>query len=159
MRGTQLWTGTGVRRRWRFPLTAGNGAVDGATSRQKRTTQQRAATCAARETLIRRMPVLSVVAHLALIDANHLPAVVAVLGEHGVKAAQAVGLPLPHDVPLPAQLMLALLAGEVLHVPGPTFGLGTLIREDDLRERREQRVSKGFLRYEKNRFLTLLKIS
>lgn len=143
MRRTQLWTRTGVRRRWWLTLATGNRTIDGAPTWQKRTTQQRAATRAAREALIGGMPVLSVVAHLALVDADHLAAVVAVLGEHGVEAAQAVGLSLPHDVALPAQLMLALLAGEVFHVPGATLGLRALVREDDLsREKRGGRSCK-----------------
>lgn len=127
MRGPQLWTGARVRWRWWLALAARYRTVNGATARQKRTTQQRATARAAREALIRRMPMLAIVAHLALIHTNDLAAVVTVLGEHGVKAAQAIRLALAHYIPLAAQLMLALLAGEVLHVPGATLGLRALI--------------------------------
>lgn len=82
------------------------------------------------------MPMLAIVAHLSLVDANGLATIVAVLGEHRVKAEQAIGLPLPHDVALPAQLLVALVAGKVVHVPGTSLGLGALVRQDNLRERR-----------------------
>jgi len=127
-----LGTRTRVRRRGRFPLAAGDRAVDGAPPGQEGPAQQGAAAGAAAEALVRRMPMLPVVAHLALVHPNHLPAVVAVLGEHRVEAGQTVRFALAHDVPLAAQLVLALLAGEVLHVPRPTLRLRALVREDDL---------------------------
>jgi len=92
------------------------------------------------------MPVLPVVAHLALVHPNHLPAVVAVLGEHRVEAGQTVRFALAHDVPLAAQLVLALLAGEVLHVPRPTLRLRALVREDDLVE--VKKMGKNWIRQE-----------
>lgn len=49
---------------------------------------------------------------------------------------EAEGPPIPHDVPLAPQLAVALEAGEVLHVPRPSFGLRALVGEDDLRGRR-----------------------
>lgn len=78
------------------------------------------------------MPVLSVVAHLALVHSDGLSAVVAVLGEHRVEAGQAEGLSVAHYVPLTAQLFVAFEAGEVLHVPCSSFRLGALICEDYL---------------------------
>lgn len=77
---------------------------------------------------------LSVVTHLALVHANGLPAVVAVLGEHGVEAVQTEGLSVTHYVPLAAELFVALEAGEVFHVPGASLGFSALVGEDDLKE-------------------------
>jgi len=82
------------------------------------------------------MPVLPVVAHLALVHPDGLPAVVAVLGEHRVEAVQTVRFALAHDVPLAAQLLVALVAGEVVHVPRPALRLRALVRQDDLRKKR-----------------------
>lgn len=70
-----------------------------------------------------------------MIYTDGLPAGVAVLGEHGVEAAQAVGAALPHDVPLPSQLCVALEAGKVFHVPGAPLGLGALVGQNDLSTR------------------------
>lgn len=50
------------------------------------------------------MPVLTLVRHLALVDADRLAAAVAVLGEGGVEASETVRPALPHHVPLPAEL-------------------------------------------------------
>ena len=68
-----------------------------------------------------------------LVDSDGLSTGVAVLGEHGVEAAEAVGPALAHDVPLASQLLVTLETGEVLHVPGPSLSLGTLVRQNDLR--------------------------
>ena len=48
-----------------------------------------------------------------MIHANNFSTGIAVLGEHAVEAGQAVGPPLPHDVPLAPELPVALEAGEV----------------------------------------------
>ena len=62
-----------------------------------------------------------------LIHADGLSASVAVLSEHAVKAAEAVGPALPHDVALAPEEVVTLEAGEVLHVPGPALGLRALV--------------------------------
>jgi hypothetical protein len=67
-----------------------------------------------------------------LINANGFAAGITVLGEHAVEAGEAVWPPLPHDVPLAAQVLVALEAGKVLHVPGTALCLCALVREDDL---------------------------
>ena len=69
-----------------------------------------------------------------LVHPNSFPTGVAVLGKHAVEAGEAVGPSLPHDVPLPAQMTVALEAGEVLHVPGASLGLGALVRENYLKQ-------------------------
>ena len=69
-----------------------------------------------------------------LVHPDRLSAGVAVFGEHAVEAGEAVGPSLPHDVPLPAQVAVALEAGEVLHVPGSALGLSALVRENYLKE-------------------------
>lgn len=86
----------------------------------------------AREAALRGVPVLALVGHLALVDADGLPAGVAVLGEAVVEAGQAVGPRLAHDVPLPAQLARALRAREVLHVPRAALRLRALVCQDYL---------------------------
>jgi hypothetical protein len=86
----------------------------------------------ATETQFGGVPVLAFVAHLALVDADGFAAGVAVLGEHGVEAVEAVGAAVTHYVTLASELPLALGAGEVLHVPGATLGLRAFIGEDDL---------------------------
>lgn len=78
------------------------------------------------------MPVLAVVAHLSLVHADGLAAIVAVLGEHVVEAAETVRLALSHDVALAAELLVAVEACEVLHVPRSTLGLGALVGQDNL---------------------------
>lgn len=79
---------------------------------------------------------LAVVAHLSLVHADRLPAVVAVLREHRVEAVEAVGLAVPHYVPLAAQLLVAFVAGEVVHVPGPALRFCALVGQDDLGEKK-----------------------
>lgn len=74
------------------------------------------------------MPVLSLVGHLSLVDADGFPASVAVLSEAVVEAGQAVGARVAHDVPLAAELARALRAREVLHVPSATLRLRALVR-------------------------------
>lgn len=49
--------------------------------------------------MIGRVPVLAVVTHLTLIDTDRLAAIVTVLGEHGVKAAQTIRFSVSHNVP------------------------------------------------------------
>ena len=68
-----------------------------------------------------------------MINPNGLAAGIAILGEHAVKAGQAVGPALAHDVPLPAQVAVTLEAGKVLHVPGASLGLCAFVREDYLK--------------------------
>ena len=72
-----------------------------------------------------------------LIHPDGLSTGVAVLREHTVEAAEAVGPALPHDVALAPEEVVALEAGEVLHVPGPALGLCALVRENDLKHGRK----------------------
>ena len=69
-----------------------------------------------------------------MVHPNGLPTGVAVLSKHAVEAGETVGPALPHDVPLAAQMTVALEAGEVLHVPGTTLGLGALVGENYLKQ-------------------------
>ena len=82
------------------------------------------------------MPVLTIMAHLTLIHSNYLATVVTVLGKHGIKTAEAVGLALAHYLALTAQLMIALKAGKMLHVPGSSLRFGAFIGEDYLKEKK-----------------------
>jgi hypothetical protein len=68
-----------------------------------------------------------------LVYANNFSTGIAIFGKHAVEAGQAVGPALPHDVPLPPELPVALEAGEVEHVPGTALGLGTLVGKYDLK--------------------------
>ena len=76
---------------------------------------------------------LQVVFANTLVHPDRLSAGVAVFGEHAVKAGEAVGPALSHDVALSSQVAVALKAGKVLHVPSTTLGLGALVGEDDLK--------------------------
>lgn len=67
-----------------------------------------------------------------MIDSNGFPAGIAVLGEDGVEAVEAVRPRIPHDVPLPAQDSVALETGKVAHVPGFALRLRALVRQDEL---------------------------
>lgn len=78
------------------------------------------------------MPMLALIGHLALVNANVFPAGIAVLCIEALIAAAAVGATLAHDVPLSAKCLFTLKAAEVAHVPVATFGLCTLICKDDL---------------------------
>ena len=69
-----------------------------------------------------------------MVHPDGLPAGVAVLSKHAVEAGETVGSALPHDVPLTTQVTVALEAGEVFHVPGAALGLGTLVRENYLKQ-------------------------
>lgn len=86
----------------------------------------------AAETALGSVPVLPLMGHLALVHTDGISAGVAVLGEHGVEAVQAVWPSLSHDVPLTAQLAIALEAAEVTHVPSLALGLRALVCEDYL---------------------------
>ena len=77
---------------------------------------------------------LQVVFASTLVNPDRLSAGVAVFGEHAVKAGETVRAALPHDVSLSSQVSVALEAGEVFHVPGAALGLGTLVRENYLKQ-------------------------
>ena len=77
---------------------------------------------------------LQVVFANTLVHPDRLSAGVAVFGEHAVEAGETVGPALPHDVPLAAQVSVALEAGEVFHVPGSTLGFGALVGENYLKQ-------------------------
>ena len=68
-----------------------------------------------------------------MVHPNCFSTSVAVLSKHAVKAGEAVGPALSHDVALPSQVPVALKAGKVLHMPSPALRFGTLVREDDLK--------------------------
>lgn len=72
---------------------------------------------------------------------NMFPTRIAVFGIEGLKAGAAVGASLLHDVTLASQHCLTLKTAKVLHVPVTALRLCALIRKDDLRERRYERVS------------------
>lgn len=69
-----------------------------------------------------------------LIHTNWLSTWVTVLCKHGIKAVQAVGPAIPHNVALSSQLPITLKACEVFHVPGTTLCLRTLIRKNYLQQ-------------------------
>lgn len=81
------------------------------------------------------MPVLAVMTHLTLIDTNRLAAVIAVLGKHVIEASETIWLALSHDVSLAAQLLVAVEACKVLHVPGSTLSFRALIGKNYLNDR------------------------
>lgn len=88
------------------------------------------------EALVSGMPVLTLVAHLALIYSNGFPTCIAVLSKHTVETCETVRSALSHDIPLSTQVTITLETGKMLHVPSSSFGLGALIRENNLVARR-----------------------
>ena len=68
-----------------------------------------------------------------MIHPDGFSAGVTILGEHAVKASEAVRPALPHDVALAPEEVVTLETGEVLHVPRPALRLSALVREDDLK--------------------------
>jgi len=78
------------------------------------------------------MPVLAIVTHLSLVNANGLATIIAILGKHCIKTEQAIGFPLPHNVPLSTQLFVTLVAGKVIHVPGTSLCLSALVCQNNL---------------------------
>lgn len=77
-----------------------------------------------------------------MIYPDGLATCIAILSEHAVETGQAVRSPLPHNIALTPQVSIALKAGKMLHMPGSTFSLGTLVREDDLKHDEGERDGK-----------------
>ena len=90
---------------------------------------------------------------LTLINANNFSTGIAVLGKHAVKAGQAVGPTLSHDVALASELSVAFEAREMEHVPGSALGLCTLVGKNDL-----ERFRSGLGNWAINEKLVLLNI-
>jgi len=104
-RRRRRWSSRGVARcRRRFSLAARYAAVNGTTSRQERPAQEGGTASGAAEAGLGRVPVLTLVRHLALINADRFAAAVAIFGEGGVEAAQTVRPALSHHVSLAAEL-------------------------------------------------------
>ena len=78
------------------------------------------------------MPVLAVMAHLTLIHANCFTAIITVFGKHGIEADQAIGFAFAHYVTLAAQLLLALMTSEMVHMPSSTLSFRTFVGQNDL---------------------------
>lgn len=98
----------------------------------------------ASEAALSGVPVLPFVGHLPLVHPYRVAARVAVLGESGVEAVQAEGAAVPHHVPLPSQLTVALEAAEVAHVPSSSLGLRALVREDYLEVKERLKYTRHF---------------
>lgn len=109
-------------------------AKNGAAPRQERSSEQGHSTRVAAEAALGGVPVLTLVAHLALVDADRVATRVAELGKEAVEAAKAEGPTVPHDVPLAAQLLVALEARKMFHVPRAALGLGALVGQNNLRK-------------------------
>jgi hypothetical protein len=70
-----------------------------------------------------------------LIYTDSLATCIAVLRKHAVEAGQTVRSAFSHYIALTSQVSITFKAGKVLHMPGPSFCLGTLVRENNLREK------------------------
>ena len=95
-------------------------------------TTQRLGTRVTLETLVGGVPMLVLVCDLALLDAYGLATRRAILHVNLLETLAAVRARRFHEVALAAEQLVAVEAGKVSHVPGTTFGLGALIREDYL---------------------------
>lgn len=97
--------GGGVARRGRrLALAARYATVNGSATWQERPAEKGGPTRSATEARLGRVPVLTFVRHLALVDADRLAAAVAVLGKGCVETTQTVGSSFSHHVPLAAEL-------------------------------------------------------
>ena len=72
--------------------------------------------------------------YYTLINSYGFTTGITVLGKHAVEAGQTVRSAFSHYVALTSQVSITFKAGKVLHMPGSSFSLGTLIREDDLKK-------------------------
>jgi hypothetical protein len=81
------------------------------------------------------MPVLAIMTHLTLVNANRLATVIAILSKHVVEAAQTVRLAFSHDVSLTAQLLVAVEAGKVLHVPSAALSFRAFVGQNYLNDK------------------------
>lgn len=68
-----------------------------------------------------------------MVHADRVAARIAILGEQTVETLQTVRTAVPHDVPLAAQLLVALQAREVFHVPSAALRFRTLVGQYNLR--------------------------
>jgi len=98
---------------------------------QKGFSQQRDLAGGAAEAGVGGVPMLTLVRHLTLINANRISTGVAILGVHGFETPAAEGAAIPHDVSLAPQLRVAFEAAEMSHVPTSSFGFSAFIREND----------------------------
>lgn len=78
-----------------------------------------------------------------MVHADGVSARVAVFGEQPVEALQTVRPAVPHDVPLAAQLLVALQAREVFHVPRASLRLRALVGQDYLYGRGKNATALG----------------
>ena len=78
------------------------------------------------------MPMLSIVTHLTLIDTYRLATKIAIFSKHVIKAAETIRLSLTHNVPLTAQLLIAVKACKVLHMPSSSLRFRAFIRKNNL---------------------------
>lgn len=74
------------------------------------------------------MPMLTIVAHLALVDSDGLATIVTIFGKHCVEAMQTIRLAIAHYVPLTPQLFVTFEARKVFHVPRATLCLCAFVR-------------------------------
>ena len=99
------WPSGGITwRRRGFSFTTSYTAVNGSSSRQEGSSQKGCSTGGAAKTNLSRVPVLTLVWHLSLIDPDWLSATVTVFSERGIKAMETIGPTLPHHIPLTAKL-------------------------------------------------------
>ena len=118
-------------RRRRIALGTRDRAVDEAASGQKGSPEKRNVARLAREAALVSVPMLTLVSHLPLIDADRFATRVAILGEHAVETGEAIRPAVTHNVTLTAELQVTFVTGKVFHVPSASLGLGALVRKDD----------------------------
>ena len=119
---------------------ASTAAVDQSMFWQEGSPQNRPVTSAAREALLRGMPVLSFMRHLTLVYTNGFTAGITIFCKETLKAVAAVRMALPHYVALSSKLSVTLKATKVLHVPTATLCLRALIGKYDLAYKRRKNV-------------------
>lgn len=93
-----------TRCRWWLSFTTGYAAIDSTPSRKKRTAQKRGTTSGTTKACFCRVPMLTFVRHLTLINAYRFAAAVAIFGKGGIETTKTIWSSFPHNVPLTAEL-------------------------------------------------------
>ena len=77
---------------------------------------------------------LATMSHLSLVHADLLSATITELREASLEALAAIRLVIFHDISLTAQLLVAVEAGKVLHVPTSFLSLCAFVCKDYLQK-------------------------
>jgi hypothetical protein len=78
------------------------------------------------------MPMLAIMTHLTLVHTNRFSTIIAILGKHVIEASETIRFAFSHDVSLTAQLLIAIEACKMAHVPRTTLSFCAFISQNYL---------------------------